>query len=176
MNQFIDWIAGRASLVFRHCAGLVDIVVPVWVGVVLIGQYGFDSQCRVGFAALFLVLIVFSSLATTPGMCRSDGSVAVPCTFSIPFADHQKKTKNRAPSACIEVACRGLWSGNHALHIKTRCQSASIKIDGASWMNSTSWMPFSVCSSRVGFAYPYRGPQVDKVQMLTVHIGSCIQT
>jgi len=45
MDRSIDGLKGRTSLVLGHCAGMIDIVaLPVWVGIVLIGQFGLDPQ------------------------------------------------------------------------------------------------------------------------------------
>lgn len=43
--------AGNAALMLGHCAGMVDrVALPVWIGIVLIGQMGFGPQQAGGSA------------------------------------------------------------------------------------------------------------------------------
>lgn len=62
---------GTAALVIGHCAGLMDITaLPIWVGIVLIGQLALDPQ-RAGFLlTLFLGSVVLSSLYFAPKLTR----------------------------------------------------------------------------------------------------------
>ena len=62
---------GTAALVIGHCAGLMDITtLPIWVGIVLIGQLALDPQ-RAGFLlTLFLGSVVLSSLCIAPKLSR----------------------------------------------------------------------------------------------------------
>lgn len=87
MNRPVDDLKGRTSLVLCHCAGMIDIVaLPVWVGIVLIGQYGLDPQRAGALATLFLASVVASSLVLAPRIDRIRGTLAVPAGFGIAAA------------------------------------------------------------------------------------------
>ena len=87
MNRPVDGLMGRISLVLCHCAGMIDIVaLPVWVGIVLIGQYGLDPQRAGALATLFLGSVVASSLFFSPRIDRIRGTLAVPAGFGIAAA------------------------------------------------------------------------------------------
>jgi len=87
MNRPVDGLMGRISLVLCHCAGMVDIVaLPVWVGIVLIGQYGLDPQRAGALATFFLAAVVASSLFFSPRIARIRGTVAVPAGFGVAAA------------------------------------------------------------------------------------------
>lgn len=87
MNRPVDGLKGRISLVLCHCAGMIDIVaLPVWVGIVLIGQYGLDPQRAGALATLFLGSVVASSLFFSPRIDRIRGTLAVPAGFGIAAA------------------------------------------------------------------------------------------
>ena len=87
MNRPVDGLKGRISLVLCHCAGMIDIVaLPVWVGIVLIGQYGLDPQRAGALATLFLGSVVASSLFFSPRIDRIRGTLAVPVGFGIAAA------------------------------------------------------------------------------------------
>lgn len=87
MNRPIDGLRGRIALVLCHCAGMMDIVaLPVWVGIVLIGQYGLDPQRAGGLATLFLGAAVASSLFFAPRVHRIRGAVAAPAGFAVAAA------------------------------------------------------------------------------------------
>lgn len=84
MNRSIDGLKGRISLVLGHCAGMIDIVaLPVWVGIVLIGQYGLDPQRAGMLVTLFLAAVVVCSLLVAPRVDRIRGTVAVPLGFGV---------------------------------------------------------------------------------------------
>lgn len=87
MNRPVDGLMGRTSLVLCHCAGMIDIVaLPVWVGIVLIGQYGLDPQRAGALATLFLGAVVASSLFFSPRIDRIRGTLTVPAGFGIAAA------------------------------------------------------------------------------------------
>ena len=87
MKRPVDGLKGRISLVLCHCAGMIDIVaLPVWVGIVLIGQYGLDPQRAGALATLFLGSVVASSLFFSPRIGRIRGTLAVPAGFGIAAA------------------------------------------------------------------------------------------
>jgi predicted MFS family arabinose efflux permease len=87
MNRPVDGLMGRTSLVLCHCAGMIDIVaLPVWVGIVLIGQYGLDPQRAGALATLFLGAVVASSLFFSPRIGRIRGTRAVPAGFGVAAA------------------------------------------------------------------------------------------
>lgn len=87
MNRPVDGLKGRTSLVLCHCAGMIDIVaLPVWVGIVLIGQYGLDPQKAGALATFFLGAVVASSLFFSPRIARIRGTVAVPAGFGVAAA------------------------------------------------------------------------------------------
>jgi predicted MFS family arabinose efflux permease len=87
MNRPVDGLMGRISLVLGHCAGMIDIVaLPVWVGIVLIGQYGLDPQRAGALATFFLGAVVASSLFFSPRIARIRGTVAVPAGFGVAAA------------------------------------------------------------------------------------------
>lgn len=87
MNRPIDGLRGRIALVLCHCAGMMDIVaLPVWVGIVLIGQYGLDPQRAGGLATLFLGAAVLSSLFFAPRVHRIRGTLAAPIGFAVAAA------------------------------------------------------------------------------------------
>jgi len=70
MKTTSESLAGRASLMVAHCAGMVDLVaLPVWVGV-LISGYGLDPQQAGGLATLFLAGAVCASLFVAPRSAR----------------------------------------------------------------------------------------------------------
>ena len=84
MSRSIDGWKGRAALVSGHCAGMIDIVaLPVWVGIVLIGQYGLDPQRAGALATLFLAAVVACSLLISPRVNRIRGTVVVPVAFGV---------------------------------------------------------------------------------------------
>lgn len=87
MKRPIDGLKGRTSLVLCHCAGMIDIVaLPVWVGIVLIGQYGFDPQRAGTLATLFLAAVVVSSLFISPKVQLLSGTTFVPASFGVAAA------------------------------------------------------------------------------------------
>ena len=87
MNRPVDGLKGRTSLVLCHCAGMIDIVaLPVWVGIVLIGQYGLDPQRAGALATFFLGAVVASSLFFSPRIDRIRGTIAVPAGFGVAAA------------------------------------------------------------------------------------------
>jgi len=87
MDRSIDGLKGRTSLVLGHCAGMIDIVaLPVWVGIVLIGQFGLDPQRAGSLVTLFLAAVVVSSLFISPRVNRIRGAVAVPAAFGVAAA------------------------------------------------------------------------------------------
>lgn len=87
MKRSADSLGGRAALVVGHCAGMIDIVaLPVWVGIVLIGQYGLDPQGAGTLATLFLGAVVASSLFFSPRIRSIRGTVAAPVGFAIAAA------------------------------------------------------------------------------------------
>jgi predicted MFS family arabinose efflux permease len=62
---------------------MIDIVaLPVWVGIVLIGQYGLDPQRAGGLATLFLAAAVVCSLFVSPRVHHLRGPVVVPVAFA----------------------------------------------------------------------------------------------
>lgn len=62
---------GTAVLVIGHCAGLMDITtLPIWVGIVLIGQLALDPQSAGFLLTLFLGSVVLSSLYISPKLSR----------------------------------------------------------------------------------------------------------
>ncbi|MCG4454904.1 hypothetical protein LJY18_16605 [Pseudomonas sp. MMS21-TM103] len=62
---------GTAALVIGHCAGLMDITtLPIWVGIVLIGQLALDPQSAGFLLTLFLGSVVLSSLCIAPKLSR----------------------------------------------------------------------------------------------------------
>jgi predicted MFS family arabinose efflux permease len=66
---------------------MIDIVaLPVWVGIVLIGQYGLDPQRAGGLATLFLAAVVAASLFISPRVNRIRGPLAVPAAFGVAAA------------------------------------------------------------------------------------------
>lgn len=66
---------------------MIDIVaLPVWVGIVLIGQYGLDPQRAGALATLFLAAVVASSLFFSQRIDRIRGAVAVPAGFGMAAA------------------------------------------------------------------------------------------
>lgn len=87
MNRSIDSLKARTSLVLGHCAGMIDIVaLPVWVGIVLIGQFGLDPQRAGLLVTLFLAGVVVCSLFVSPRVNRIHGTIAVPVAFGIAAA------------------------------------------------------------------------------------------
>jgi predicted MFS family arabinose efflux permease len=87
MNRSIDGLKGRTSLVLGHCAGMIDIVaLPVWVGIVLIGQYGLDPQRAGTLVTLFLAAVVVCSLVVSSRVDRVRGTIAVPLGFGVAAA------------------------------------------------------------------------------------------
>jgi predicted MFS family arabinose efflux permease len=87
MNRPVDGLKSRISLVLCHCAGMIDIVaLPVWVGIVLIGQFGLDPQRAGALATFFLGAAVASSLFFSPRIARIRGTVAVPAGFGLAAA------------------------------------------------------------------------------------------
>lgn len=87
MNRSVDGLPGRATLAMCHCAGMMDIVaLPVWVGIVLIGQYGLDPQRAGALATLFLGAVVASSLVFAPRVMRIRGTFAAPLGFALAAA------------------------------------------------------------------------------------------
>ena len=84
MNEKREGIRGRLALVIGHCAGLMDIVaLPVWIGIVLIGQIGLDPQGAGGLATLFLSAVVASSLIFAPRLNRVRRERVVPAAFAV---------------------------------------------------------------------------------------------
>src|SRR3954468_2274652 len=87
MNRPVNGLKGRISLVLCHCAGMMDIVaLPVWVGIVLIGQYGLPPQAAGGLATMFLAAVVASSLYFAPRVTRIRGTVAAPAGYALAAA------------------------------------------------------------------------------------------
>ena len=87
MNRPVDGLKGRISLVLCNCAGMIDIVaLPVWVGIVLIGQYGLDPQRAGALATFFLGAVVASSLFFSPRIDRIRSTIAVPAGFGVAAA------------------------------------------------------------------------------------------
>lgn len=76
--------ASIAALITGHCAGLMDITaLPIWVGIVLIGQLAFDPQ-RAGFLlTLFLGSVVLSSLYFAPRFSRINRKRIVPAAYAL---------------------------------------------------------------------------------------------
>ncbi|MCY1519593.1 Major Facilitator Superfamily protein [compost metagenome] len=75
---------GTAALVIGHCAGLMDITaLPIWVGIVLIGQLALDPQ-RAGFLlTLFLGSVVLSSLFFAPKLTRLNRKRVAPAAYAV---------------------------------------------------------------------------------------------
>ncbi|MFS2162554.1 MFS transporter [Variovorax sp. Varisp62] len=87
MDRSIDGLKGRTSLVLGHCAGMIDIVaLPVWVGIVLIGQFGFEPQRAGSLVTLFLAAVVACSLLVSPRVNRIRGPMVVPAAFGVAAA------------------------------------------------------------------------------------------
>ncbi|MEJ8814694.1 MFS transporter [Variovorax ureilyticus] len=87
MDRSIDGLKGRTSLVLGHCAGMIDIVaLPVWVGIVLIGQFGLNPQRAGSLVTLFLAAVVICSLFVSPRVDRIRGAIAVPAAFGVAAA------------------------------------------------------------------------------------------
>lgn len=79
-----DGIPGRIALVAGHCAGLMDIVsLPVWVGMVLIGQLGLQPQLAGALATLFLAAVVLSSLCFAPRLHRLRRERITPAAYAL---------------------------------------------------------------------------------------------
>ena len=84
MDKNREGIRGRVALVIGHCAGMMDIVaLPVWIGIVLIGQIGLDPQSAGGLATLFLSAVVASSLICAPRLNRIRRERVVPAAFTV---------------------------------------------------------------------------------------------
>jgi len=74
---------GRIALMVAHCAGMVDLVaLSMWVGT-LITQYGFDAQQAGGLPTLFLLGVVFTSVALAPVIQRLPGRWVVSAGYLI---------------------------------------------------------------------------------------------
>lgn len=75
---------GIAALIIGHCAGLMDITaLPIWVGIVLIGQLALDPQ-RAGFLlTLFLGSVVLSSLYFAPRLNRLNRKRMAPAAYAL---------------------------------------------------------------------------------------------
>lgn len=87
MDRSIDGLKGRTSLVLGHCAGMIDIVaLPVWVGIVLIGQFGFEPQRAGSLVTFFLAAVVVCSLLVSPRVNRIRGTAVVPAAFGVAAA------------------------------------------------------------------------------------------
>lgn len=87
MERSIDGLKGRTSLVLAHCAGMIDIVaLPVWVGIVLIGQFGLDPQRAGSLVTLFLAAVVICSLFISQRVNRMRGTMVVPAAFGVAAA------------------------------------------------------------------------------------------
>lgn len=84
MNAKSESRSGTAALVIGHCAGLMDITaLPIWVGIVLIGQLALDPQ-RAGFLlTLFLGSIVLSSLYVAPRLARLNRRRLAPVAYAV---------------------------------------------------------------------------------------------
>lgn len=83
-GQQRDGIPGRIALVAGHCAGLMDIVsLPVWVGMVLIGQLGLQPQLAGALATLFLAAVVLSSLCFAPRLNRLRRERITPTAYAL---------------------------------------------------------------------------------------------
>jgi predicted MFS family arabinose efflux permease len=85
---------------------MIDIVaLPVWVGIVLIGQYGLDPQRAGARATLFLAAVVASSLFLSPRIHRIRGTLAVPIGFGIAAAAFfaLSTTKDYGPMAALHI-------------------------------------------------------------------------
>jgi predicted MFS family arabinose efflux permease len=106
MQRPINGLKGQTSLVLCHCAGMIDIVaLPVWVGIVLIGQYGLDPQRAGGLATLFLAAAVICSLFISPRVNRIRGTVVVPAAFATAAAAFfvLSTTRDYATMAALHV-------------------------------------------------------------------------
>jgi len=74
---------GHIALMVAHCAGMVDLVaLSMWVGT-LITQYGFDAQQAGGLPTLFLLGVVFTSVALAPVIQRLPGRWVVSAGYLI---------------------------------------------------------------------------------------------
>jgi len=104
MKGSADSLGGRAALVVGHCAGMIDIVaLPVWVGIVLIGQYGLDPQGAGALATLFLGAVVASSLFFSPRIRSIRGTVAAPVGFAIAAAGFLALSTTRDYGAMVAL-------------------------------------------------------------------------
>lgn len=66
-----DSRSGVAALIIGHCAGLMDITaLPIWVGMVLIGQLAIEPQRAGLLLTLFLGSVVLSSFYFAPRIAR----------------------------------------------------------------------------------------------------------
>lgn len=87
MNRQVDSVNSWISLVLCHCSGLIDLVaMPVWIGIVLIGMYGFDPQSAGALVSCFLGGAVLSSAVISSQVSRIRGVLAVPLGFGIAAA------------------------------------------------------------------------------------------
>lgn len=75
---------GVAALIVGHCAGLIDITaLPIWVGIVLVGQLALEPQ-RAGFLlTLFLGSVVLSSLYFAPRLTRLNRRRIMPAAYAL---------------------------------------------------------------------------------------------
>lgn len=108
MIRSAETLRGRAALVVGHCAGMIDIVaLPVWVGIVLIGQFGLDPQRAGMLATLFLGAVVASSLFFSPRIRSIRGTVAAPAGFVVAAVGFAAlaTTRDYGAMAALHVLC-----------------------------------------------------------------------
>ncbi|WP_230626243.1 MFS transporter [Cupriavidus necator] len=108
MSRSTETLRGRAALVVGHCAGMIDIVaLPVWVGIVLIGQYGLEPQAAGMLATLFLGAVVVSSLFFSPRIRSIRGTVAAPVGFAIAATGFAAlaTTRDYGAMVALHLAC-----------------------------------------------------------------------
>lgn len=104
MNRSVDSVRGKTSLVLCHCAGLIDLVaMPVWIGIVLIGMYGFSPQSAGLLVSCFLGGAVLSSAIVSPRVNRIRGALAVPLGYGIAAAAFIAMATTRDYNAMIAL-------------------------------------------------------------------------
>ncbi|NHN39887.1 MFS transporter [Pseudomaricurvus alcaniphilus] len=75
---------GIAALVIGHCAGLMDITaLPIWVGIVLVGQLALEPQSAGLLLTLFLGSVVVSSLFIAPRVTRLNRKVITTLSYTV---------------------------------------------------------------------------------------------
>lgn len=76
--------ANIGALLLGHCAGMLDLVgLPVWVGVNLIGDYGFDPQKAGLLATVFLLCAVLASVVMAPRFGRMSAKAVTVAGYTV---------------------------------------------------------------------------------------------